>query len=135
MHKLTLPKHPNVLFLVIVFDLLALVAAYGFYATNWVGEAGIPVKLSSHEAHSYELSDHHVVVKIFTDRSNNCVVGQSAVPLNRLKHELNSLKEERGIDQVLLMIDEGASVSRERSAIAITKELDLSCILVTSPSE
>lgn len=133
--QLNLPKHPNIIFLIIVFDIFALAAVYGLYSTNWVGEAGIPVKLTTQEAQNFPLSENHLVVKIFAAPADQCIVGRSSIPYAELESELSAAKTTREVDQVLLMIDKNASVAREREVIALVKSLDLTCILVASVEE
>jgi len=133
--QLSLPKHPNIIFLIIVFDIFSLVAVYGIYSTNWVGEAGIPVKLTTQEAQNFPLSDKHLVVKVFAAPADQCIVGRTSVPYAELTSELSVAKDLQGIDQVLLMIDKDASVQREREVISAVKSLDLSCILVAAAEE
>ena len=131
-HKLNLPKHPNILFLVIVFDIFALVVVYGLYSSNWVGESGIPVKLTSREAQNFPVSDNHLALKIFPAPANHCILGNLSVPFDQLEEELKSAQEERNTDQILLMTSKDASVETEREVIALLNKLDLSCILVTN---
>jgi len=129
-HQLTLPKHPSLLFLIIVFDLFALVAVYGLYGTNWVGSAGIPVKLSQLQARALDIDERSLVVKIFPDSSPNCIVNKKAVPLTNLQQELEQAKEAINADQVLLMVDDEASIARERQVLEMVKSLNLDCILI-----
>jgi len=132
--KLNLPQHPNILFLIIVFDLFALVAVYGLYSSNWVGEAGIPVKITSQEAQNFPLSEHHITLKVFPEPANHCVLGSTSVPYQDLYERLLASKEQHGIDQVLLITDKRTSVQKEREVINTLKSLDLSCILIAAPT-
>lgn len=128
--ELNLPKHPNILFLIIIFDLFALVAVYGLYSSNWVGEAGIPVKITSQEAQNIPISDNHIIVKILPEPADHYIIGSNAVQIIEFADHLEQAVTDYKIDQVLLITDKNASVEREREIIKIVRDLRLSCILV-----
>ncbi len=131
--QLQLPRHPSVIFLICVFDLFVLVAVYGLYATNWVGAAGIPLKLTSLEAQNLTLSEHHIAVRLYPEPAENCLVGINTVPFTELGSALQQIAEASPLDQVLLVVDHRTSVERERYALQTIQELNMECVLVAEP--
>lgn len=132
-HKLNLPEHPNIIFLIIVFDILVLVTIYGLYGTNWVGQSGYQLKLPSSPKAYLPISANHLLVKVFSEDQANCIIGKKAVPFTALPKELERQKSEFQIEEVLLMIDRDAPISREREIVSVIQELGLKCTIVTEP--
>lgn len=133
-HKLNLPDQPNVIFLVIVFDLLALVGVYGVYGSNWVGKTGYEMELSSSSA-DVKLSENYVTLRIFDESDDFCILAGRSVKFSELTASLAELQESILVDQVLLMVDSKTSVAKERRVLAILEQLDLECVLVTEGVE
>ncbi len=134
-HKLNLPEHPNIIFLIIVFDLFVLVSIYGLYGTNWIGQSGYQLKLPSSPKAYLPISPNHLLVKVFSEDQANCIIGRKAVPFTSLSSELEQQKNDFKIEEVLLMIDENAPISRERELVSMIQALGLKCTIVTEPIE
>jgi len=130
--ELNLPKHPNIVFLIIVFDLFALVAVYGLYSSNWVGEAGIPIKLNSSKAQNFPISENHISLKVLPAPANHYILGNSSIPSTELAEKLEYFKVNHNVDQVLLITDQNTTVQKEREVLNIIKNLNISCILVAA---
>lgn len=134
-HKLSIPDQPNVLFLIIVFDLIALLGVYGLYASNWVGQGAQPVQLPQGGFGTTQLSEKGIIVKIFPEPSKQCVIGNKILPLEDLEEELLTLQDKFGVDEVLLMMDVACSVSRERDVFMRIQSLELNLLLVTEKTQ
>ena len=134
-HKLNLPDQPNVVFLIIVFDIIALAAVYGLYGTNWVGQVGQEVELNQGSLKPLKVSERNIVLKVFEDTAPNCILGKTSIPLQALEKELTQAISLYQIEEVLLMIDKNASVERKLATIDTIQGLDLKCSIVyeTSP--
>lgn len=129
-HKLNLPEHPNIAFLIIVFDIIALAAVYGLYSTNWVGQAGFNLELAQSEGAPLIISEKSIVVKILPERSAQCIVGNKAILYSELTQELTQAHEEHAINEVLLMFDKGTSVEKEQQVISLVQRIGMQCTLV-----
>jgi len=132
-HKLNLPETPNIILLIIVFDLLALVMVYGLYGTNWIGQAGQIVELPTADASPLQISDKHILIKVFGAHNPQCIVGKNSIPYTELEEELVKQQEEFNIEEVLLMTEKSASVEREREVLALIQKLNLRCTLIAKP--
>ncbi len=131
MRKSTLPEHPNLLFLIIIFDLLALAAIFGLYSSNWVGDAGQRISLSQKPASALKIAERHVIVKVFAHAHRNCMVGNKLVPFEELPAEFIRLKNDHQIEEILLMVDGDARIERGRQVISFINSAGLDCVLVS----
>lgn len=132
-HKLSLPDQPSAVFLIIVFDLFALVAVYGLYGSNWVGQTGQEINLPTAETAPLSISENHIIVKVFNDSAQNCIVGKKSLPFSELGSALKTAREELDIEEVLLMIDMESSIKREREVISLIQGLGMKCSLIAKP--
>lgn len=132
-HKLSLPDQPSAVFLIIVFDLFALVAVYGLYGSNWVGQTGQEINLPTAETAPLSIAEKHIIVKVFNDSAQNCVVGKKAIPFTELEKALKEAREDLEVEEVLLMIDTESSIKREREVISLIQGLGMECSLIAKP--
>lgn len=132
-HKINLPDQPNAVFLIIVFDIFVLVAVYGIYGSNWVGQAGEEIALPTSDSAPLSISENHIIVKVFPGTRRKYIVGKKAVPYEELPTELKRVQEELGIEEVLLMMDIGATIEQERAIFSIIQDLGMRCSIVAEP--
>lgn len=132
-NKINIPDQPHALFLIIVFDLFALVAVYGLYATNWIGQSGYPISLPNAQTAPLHVASNHTVLKLPSQTSNLCIVGNKAIPIDQLEQHLNTQIAQYDLKEVLIMTDKNVPVFKERNIIATVQKLGLQCSLIAEP--
>ena len=132
-HELSQPNRPNLLFLVVVFDIFILTIVYGLYGSNWVGQAGQQLNLTQESPSEIFEMKRPVEVKIFNPPAQQCLLGQKSIAYEDLKTELKKLMLENNIESVLLMIDKNAPVFKEREVLNIFRSLQLKVYYVAEP--
>ena len=133
-HTLNLPERPNIIFLIFAVDIFFLIGCYTLYGSNWVGQAGQELTLESSQASPIQFSDKALQVRVFGPENPQCIVGSKSIPLSEIKQELLDQQKAHGVDEILLIIDQSASVAKERELLGLFQQLQLKVYLIAEPT-